>query len=54
MLNKLIDAIDAPYFDLPWGMATPALILSVIYCFLLLAFFVHLYKTSFRVIFQSF
>ena len=39
MLNKLIDAIDAPYFDLPWGMATPALILSVIYCFLLLAFF---------------
>lgn len=39
MLNKLIDAIDAPYFDLPWGMATPALILSVIYCFILLAFF---------------
>lgn len=40
MLSKLIDVITKPYVELLWGMATPALIISIVYLVTLLGFYI--------------
>lgn len=39
MIEKIISAIDAPYINLPCGLATPALIMCVIYIVILQGFY---------------